>query len=66
MPASDRMNSETEPLYVCAGICRVDYRTSTCIGCGRPVIDTTEPVKPGPIGEQPGAGDDIDPDGERS
>ena len=28
---------QREPLYVCAGICRVDPGTSRCIGCGRPV-----------------------------
>jgi len=30
---------ETEEFYVCAGICRIDPETSTCIGCGRPVGD---------------------------
>ena len=35
---------EPEDLYVCASICRIDYRTNTCIGCGRPVIETPEKI----------------------
>ena len=36
------LTTDTEDFYVCAGICRVDYQTNTCIGCGRPVIETPE------------------------
>jgi hypothetical protein len=30
---------ETQEFYVCAGICRIDSETSTCVGCGRPVVE---------------------------
>jgi hypothetical protein len=35
---------ETEEIYVCAGICRMDIKTSTCIGCGCPLTENDEQV----------------------
>ena len=33
------MTLVSEEFYVCAGICRIGPETSTCIGCGRPVVE---------------------------
>jgi len=60
------VTGETETIYVCAGICRVDYRTSTCIGCGRPVVDASEVANPTPVGDQASAHDDANSNDERS
>jgi predicted Fe-S protein YdhL (DUF1289 family) len=46
--------AEAEERYVCAGICRVDPESSTCIGCGRPVAEPAPPVD-AKISEQPDA-----------
>ena len=35
----ERMNDQaerSETVYVCAGICRPNPKTNTCVGCGRP------------------------------
>jgi hypothetical protein len=56
---------EPDAFYVCAGICRIDPETSTCVGCGRPVAelaqrtDATGDAKPlqRPTGADPGDGE---------
>jgi len=32
-----------ETVYVCAGICRPNPKTNTCVGCGRPWDVVPEP-----------------------